>query len=52
MKITIDRDACPGAGQCECVLAAVADLDDEGKVIMLADGPVGNPRGRFRNECA
>lgn len=39
MKITVDRDACIGAGQCALVAGAVFDQDDEGLVVLLNVSP-------------
>jgi ferredoxin len=39
MKITVDRAACVGAGQCALVAGALFDQDDDGLVLLLDDEP-------------
>lgn len=39
MKITVDHEACVGAGQCALVAGALFDQDDDGLVVLLDGDP-------------
>ena len=39
MRITVDRSASVGAGQCALVAGALFDQDDDGIVVLLDDEP-------------
>ena len=41
MKISIDRDACMGSGNCNYWAPAVFDLDDDGIAVVIGD-PAGH----------
>ncbi len=41
MGISVQRDACVGAGQCALVAPDVFDQDDDGLVLLLQDAPEG-----------
>ncbi|MGP3928136.1 ferredoxin [Streptomyces sp. 8N616] len=46
MRITIDREACVGSGQCVLIEPAVFDQnDDDGLVELLDEGPLTDPTG-------
>ncbi|MDQ0645324.1 ferredoxin [Microbacterium murale] len=39
MRITVNTDACVGAGQCALVAGGLFDQDDDGIVILLEEHP-------------
>lgn len=39
MHITVNTEACVGAGQCAMVAGALFDQDDDGIVVLLDDSP-------------
>lgn len=39
MRVTVDREACVGAGQCVMAAGEVFDQDDDGIVILLNEKP-------------
>lgn len=41
MGVTVQKDACVGAGQCALVAPDVFDQDDDGIVLLLQDDPEG-----------
>ncbi len=41
MSISVQRDACVGAGQCALVAPDVFDQDEDGLVLLLQDAPQG-----------
>lgn len=41
MGVTVQRDACVGAGQCALVAPDVFDQDDDGIVLLLEPDPEG-----------
>jgi ferredoxin len=41
MGVTVQRDACVGAGQCALVAPDVFDQDDDGIVLLLESDPAG-----------
>ncbi|MFG2531278.1 ferredoxin [Streptomyces sp. NPDC048516] len=46
MRITIDREACVGSGQCVLIEPAVFDQnDDDGLVELLDEGPLADTLG-------
>jgi ferredoxin len=49
VKISIDREACVGAGQCVLAAPSVFDLDDDGKVVVLSEDPPADVHSQIRN---
>jgi ferredoxin len=39
VRIRADRERCVGAALCASLVPAVFDVDDEGKVVVLVEGP-------------
>lgn len=51
-RITADRDACVGAGQCVMLAPAVFDQDDDGIVVVLVAQPEADLVGTARDAVA
>ena len=48
MRITVDRVACVGAGQCALVAGALFDQDDDGIVVLLDGAPADDEQSLAR----
>ncbi|WP_431972376.1 ferredoxin [Nocardia sp. bgisy134] len=51
MKISVDRSRCTGIGICESIAPEVFEVDDDGTLRLLSDGPIDARVERAVHSC-